>query len=695
MTLTAFSAALSSLARRLAPIGLPLLLVLLVGLAYHASPKNGFHLDDAINIVRHGPVHMHNLDVESLRRGALEGHVANRILPNLSFAIDWWRGGGSATAFQQTNLLIHVLTALAVFALLQKILRLSGSSLREAHIVAFLASAVWALHPIQVQAVTYIVQRMAALSALFMLIALLSYLNCRTSPRRLPWVAATLSASLAALLSKENAAILPLLFLLAEFTLVRPAPRPFTLIDKLLLAIPVIGGAYLLADLLLFKGPFFDFISAGYANREFTLSERLLTQPRVIFFHLGQILFPLPSRFSIEHDFLTSSSLLNPAGTLPALAGIGVAVAVGVWATVRQPTATAGFFVLWLPLTLSIESSVIALEMLFEHRMYLPSVGLAGLMALALRHAFRMGTQRAAMIGALIVIALLTTATLLRVPAWRTSTTLYEHAVRTAPSSPRAWTNLATAYIAEGRRTEALTAYDRALSLDSRYAVAYLNRASALRQDGKFDAAAADYRRFIELRPDDFRGPYAYGALLHEAGELQAAIDWLQRASLLAPFSALPYKQLATAYLDTGAPAAAIAALRKAGQHDSALVDAEYFELLGLAQAHLGEFDSAADAFKRALDLEPERNETRVNLGFAQLRRRAPNQALTTFDDALRRDPTQIRAYVGRGEALIQLGRLREAVETARRGLSLAPDTPRLTQLLEDAAALTPPDESR
>lgn len=590
------------------------LLLIAVGLAYHAAPANGFHFDDSDNILRHAAIHMTEPSWQALYRAATEGFLPRRAIPNLSFAIDWWRGKGSPQAFQVTNVIVHALTALAVLGLLQTVLRRGGATSGTAWSVATLATALWALHPIQVQAVTYVVQRMTALAALFMLLAVAAYIRARLERRLLPWMPLALVSGVAACLSKENAYVLPLLFLLAEYTLCRPPGLAVrSALDKALLALPCAIAVYVALDLALLHGPVWSFVTPGYAHRDFTLTERLLTQPRVIFFHLGQILLPLPDRFSIEHDLALSRSLLQPWTTLPALIGLIVWMFAGIRLALRTRHAAAGFFLLWIPVTLAIESSIVPLEMVFEHRMYLPSVGLAGLAALGIVRIVQRGAGRLAVGAGLVLAVLLLTATVARVPAWRSSVTLYEHAVRTAPGLPRAWANLATAYAGEHRHREAIAAYDRAIGLDPGYALAYLNRGSSHRLTGNLAAAAADYRRFIALQPDDPRGPYAY-------------------------------RHLALAYLSAGRPAEAIAALHTAHRHDPAVADADYFETLGIANAQLGRFADAVAAFEAAVARRPDSADTYTNLGFAHLRNGNPAAALAAARRALALSPDDARA---------------------------------------------------
>lgn len=678
-------------AHRLLPAALVSLLIALVFVAYHAAPQNGFHLDDADNIVRHGAIHMTEFGIDPLVRAATDGFLPRRALPNLSFAVDWWRGDGSPAAFQLTNVLLHALAAVAVLALLHQALVRHGVGTIDSWIASTLAAAAWAAHPVQVQAVTYIVQRMASMAALFMLLAVWAYVRGRLAARPAKWYASSGIATAAALLSKENASILPALFLLAEYTLCRtPDERIKHRFDRVLLALPVAIALYAVIDLAL-EGPLWRYVTPGYETRDFTLAERLMTQPRVLAFHLGQILWPLPGRFSIEHDFALSTSPWEPWTTLPAIAGLAVWVGGGIWLALRSRAPVAGFFVLWVPATLLVESSVIPLEMVFEHRMYLPSVGLAGLLALALSRVMTSPRRAAATTAVTALVVALLAATLVRVPVWRTPLSLSESAATHAPRSARTWTNLGTHYEAAGRSVEAVASYSRAIALRPEHSIAYLNRGASHAKNGRPADAEADYRRFVALAPGDFRGAYALGALYLGARRFGEAEEWLRRAATQAATSPLPLLRLAELHLATGQPAATVGALVEARARDGAVADAQYHDLLGVAHARLGRFDIAIAEFDRALNLEPSRADSRVNRAFALLRSGQPLQALTDFERVLARRPNDAHAHYGRAMSLAALGQPQQALTAAKAALALDP-THAAARGLADELAKRPTD---
>jgi hypothetical protein len=385
---------------------------LLPGSGSNKVRANEFHFDDHRNIVDYGPVRMEQPSGKALLDAFANPKLQYRNFPSLTFAVDWWRGGGEARAFLQTNVFLHALTALAVFAFAYRLLcRLQTENRRTVLLAAFCVALLWAVHPINSQAVNLIVQRMAILATLFVLLSLTCYLEARRadSTRHIAWYAAAALFGVLGAFSKENAWILPLLVLAVEYGVVRHGQVLVqNKLDVLLLALPFVGLALVATDLALGSGPVSNSFLSGYETRSFSMEERLLTQPRVIFFYLSLVLWPLPGRFSLEHDFAVSTSLLGPPTTLLSLLGIAVLIFTALRRLfVRPQTRLLGFLLLWPAMTLVIESSFIPLELIFEHRMYMPMVGLAvlaGAGLLALCH--RLPKYAPGFIGVLLVIAL-------------------------------------------------------------------------------------------------------------------------------------------------------------------------------------------------------------------------------------------------------------------------------------------------
>ncbi len=534
-----------------------IVLLCLVAVAYRHVPDNAFHYDELENIVNRNELHLADLSLDSLVAAAEGGLLKSRVLPNVSFAVDWYRGAGSPKPFLYTNLAIHMMVSLAVFALLLAILRhCIGKNDTPVVAGAFLGAAFWALHPIQLQAVTYIVQRMASLAALFVIVSIYSYLRARlTSSRvRILWYILAVIGFLLGVISKENALVTPVLIVLVEFGVVRHGQKlSRNSRDWFWLGVPACVVSIAVLHLIIGLD-FLPNLEEGFQKYDYSMAQRILTQPRVIVFHLTQIIWPTPSRFAIVHEFPFSVSMLNPITTLWAmLTAVGVFLA-GVRLTFSRELRVVGFLLLWLPVTLVIESSFLPLRMVFEHRMYLPSVGLAGLLSLALVTLFRMeSTKIRYSVATVLVLGLFSLgwSTAKRSQVWRDDLTLwtdvvkkypesaegnnnigwihwkqgdlvqaipfYEAAVRNNPNYPESVLNLARSYAGVNRIPEAMYMFERARVLIPDYPDLHFSLGMTYIQVGDFRNAIAAFETTLQLNPDHGQAPmflrYARGQM--------------------------------------------------------------------------------------------------------------------------------------------------------------------------------------
>ncbi len=542
-------------------------ITLVTVIAYWEAPKNGFHFDDRFSIVEHPPIHITEPSLANLLQAGANAYHAPRPLPSVTFAFDWWRGGGDPKPFQITNILIHLINALLVLALLYQVLiRLAPQRRWAVLAVATVGALVWAAHPIQVQAVTYIVQRMASLAALFMLLSVLLYLLGRTahsSLARLAFFAGCAASFALGAVSKEIAWITPLLILLAEYGVIRHGRDLIQgTADKVILGVPLALGALALLSIFMQAGPVYDFVSRDYAQRDFTMWQRVLTQPSVIAFYLSEVLWPLPGRFSLEHDFAVSTSLIQPITTLVAWLGLIGWIAGGVWLLCRRAWRVYGFLLLWVPLTLAVESSFIGLEMVFEHRMYVPLLGLVGLLAcgmLWLAGRFRHGWFAVSALAA-VLIAGLVIATQQRLPVWSSVLSLVQNSVAHAPNSARAWSNLARQYINLNRQDLALEPAQRALRLDPDNSAALESMGIILTNRGTVAEAERYFLAAFQAGQTTHSWPANFGVLYLRKGDegidpsasYRQAVAHFRQAKAMAPWSAEYTRNLAIALARLG-----------------------------------------------------------------------------------------------------------------------------------------------
>lgn len=479
-----------------------------------------------------------------------ESPALARAVANLSFAWQWWLSPESPAAFHLFNDLLHALAALAVFFLTQLLLEVHGParwSGRTRTELAIFGALLWALHPIQTQAVTYAVQRMSVLAGLFSALCLLAYLRARHRDWRAGYGWAALCYGLA-LLSKENAAVLPVIAVLYELTIAPAEPsqvRRRRWAALALACVPplVIAGWYAAQSAA-------HFSLGVLPNRDFTLGERLLSAPRMYLRYAGDL--ALPVRLALDHPVSASRGLFDPWTTLPSLLIVGMGAAVATRAGRRG--SAAAFCALAAALALLPETSFLNLRLYFEHRLYLPSLFVlpfvpAGMLSLAEKRLPDLPPRRLAAAGVL-VLAFCAAASAARNRDWRTPVSLWQSNVAVYPQSATAQTNLGSALIDEGKVAQALPSLEEAARLDPgdagiRYNLGrgyfgveqYAKAESELRaclklnanypdaahlmaltmeRQGRVDEAASFYKRALDTNPSDEAAAANYRAFLQE-----------------------------------------------------------------------------------------------------------------------------------------------------------------------------------
>ncbi|MHB8766516.1 MAG: hypothetical protein ACYDA8_19570, partial [Deferrisomatales bacterium] len=373
-------------------------LALLVAAVYWKSLPFSFQYDDFRNIA-YNPA----LEVHSLSPGELLGVTGqtmyvggNRPLAYMTFAVNRYLGGDDPWGYRLVNVGIHAAAAALVFLLACRLSVLAGGVPRPGW--AWAAAAWWALHPVQTSTVVYVVQRMTSLATLFYLGGLLAYLRGRC--RRQPWWFAPAAALFyLGCQTKEIAFAFPAALVLAELAFFPTARRLLARRPWLAAAVPLAGVAALAWALQRYRG--------GYAEYPFTWQQRLLTELRVVAHYLGLLAVPHPSRLVADYNWSVSTGLWSPATTLAALVLHLWLLAAGTWALVRRPLY--GFALVAFYLHLVIESSVIPLDLVFEHRLYLPSAFLiAGVCAAGgegVRWAAGRGWRRAGAVAGALAVA--------------------------------------------------------------------------------------------------------------------------------------------------------------------------------------------------------------------------------------------------------------------------------------------------
>jgi len=358
-----------------------LLVTVLAGLAYSAGLSGPLIFDDFYNLAPIGDWLKGVRDWQWVLLSNGSGTFGRPVsIGSLMLNALWFNG--DIAALKAGNILLHLANGLLVYALFSGLTQCNviDSTGRIARWLPVIGASIWLLHPLLVSTVLYVIQRMAILSASFVLLGLLAYLHGRlainngNTSKALLLFALVPIATVLASLSKENGVLAPSLCATIELCLFSPrrsSSRHWA--SKSLITAGLVLPAIAAILLIVLNHPR---VMDGYSNRPFSLPERLLTQPRVLWDYIGAYLAPNGPNLGLYHDdYLISRGLLEPYTTLLALLGWFVAAAVAWRLRHRVAGVTLGLAIFIVGH--SLESSIFPLLMFFEHRNYLPSVGLA------------------------------------------------------------------------------------------------------------------------------------------------------------------------------------------------------------------------------------------------------------------------------------------------------------------------------
>jgi len=380
--------------------------------------------------------------IDEIIQSIKENGSPGRILSFISFTIDDVAWPSNPWRFKYTNLMLHLLNGVLIFLLSRIILIGQVRNESESNYIALLATSIWLLHPLLVSTTMYVVQRMVILSALFTLAGIIFYIKARLNMRwsqKVYYLILSIVIILflvAAILSKEIGINYLVYIVIIEVTLLRNAAcvRRVSLIWKIV---------FLYAPLAIILG--YAVLSLGkldemFLRRDFSMLERLITEPFVLLHYVFQILFPSAKLMSLFHDdIIISSSVLSSAGTFVSL--LFVVVLPGLAIYIRKTHSFIAFCVLWFFAGHLLEASVLPLELYFEHRNYLPMLGIILLMSYLLLHVVRRYKYSLLVVPFIMSVLIFQTHYLANV--WSDEGKLYRQWANNHPQSARAYLALA------------------------------------------------------------------------------------------------------------------------------------------------------------------------------------------------------------------------------------------------------------
>ena len=581
--------------RRNATTVLHLVIISVLGmLIYSNTLTASFQFDDKLNIVD-------NPLIRDLRN--LWPPSGARWFGFFTFSLNYAFGGLNPVGYHLVNLSIHILAALSVYLFVLLTFRTPYFANHTFTIepkgwFAFACALLFVAHPIQTQAVTYVVQRFASLAAMLFMLSLDAYILARligTSENRAGagsrfhavWIRMFLytAAGLAALLgmkTKENAWTLPVMVCLYDVMFISSLSGLRQLIRKQWRAVAAIAS--LAAFFLVFvinKYGLHDLLDRLKATNEITRHDYLITQFRVIATYLRLLFFPVNQ--TIDYHYKVYSNALDPEIiTSAALIALILAAALYLCKFSRHSSPyvrLVSFGIFWFFITLSIESGFIPIiDVIFEHRLYLPSVGvfiaITSLSVLLLERMvlYRTNSCRYAAGMFAIVILVLSCASYARNGVWKTELSLWSDVIDKRPENPRGYNMVGSYYQANFRIYDAIGYFRKALAVDSSYAEARSNLGNAYIQIGRLDEGlnelmiTAGSNRFDAI--DTGILYYNIGKAYYAKDMPDLAIQYLNQALRFIPNEAAVFFLLGEASKRKNLPEQASVYLKKAHELD-------------------------------------------------------------------------------------------------------------------------------
>ncbi|HEY0966313.1 MAG TPA: tetratricopeptide repeat protein [Opitutaceae bacterium] len=553
--------------------------------------------------------------------------VQGRPVLNLSFALNYAFTGLSPFGFRLTNLALHAGAALLLFGIVRRTLTRPALAARYGDAAAPIAAAIallWAVHPLQTGAVTYVVQRAESLMGFFYLLTLYAFIRSLEETNRRGWTALAIGACVLGMGTKEVMASAPVIVALYDRFFVAASWREVWNRRR--------GVHLALAATWLLLGALV--LSTGWRGGTSTsgfglgLLDLWATQPRALFTYLQLSLWPAPLIFDYGTWPVAGASDVVPYALV-----IGALVAATLWAWRRGHPL--GFCGLWFFAILAPNALIVGTrQTVAEHRMYL---ALAPLAIVAVLLLYR-GLRKAGLAAALVLAIVFGAVTVDRNNDFRDPLTLWADTVAKKPDNPWARNNLGLALGEAKRHAEALAQYEAALRIQPIDPVSHFNAGHALVSLDRTADAIARFAEAVRLSPTYTDARYNLGLLL----------------------------------LQSNRPAEAARELAEVVRAEPAR--AEFQANLGLALARSGQHAPAETALRTALRLRPEYPEAAYNLGSLYLQNRRWADAAAQFEATVKAEPTRARAHASLALAHIQLGRIEDAIAALREAARLEPE---------------------
>ena len=655
-------------------IGLALIILLGI-LIYSDSFYNSFQFDDISNIVNNNSIR--NLwDVHSW-----SSFLPSRVVAVFTFALNYHINKLNVFGYHVVNLAIHLINAILVWWLTTLIL--STPLLDKQHLskhkklIAWFAALLFVSHPLSTASITYIVQRMASLVALFYLLTLALYLKARLTKQKnivkyILFTGAFVTAILA-MLTKENAFTLPFAIVLVEICFFHENIPWVKLRDYRLILVILAVVAVICLIPYKFSLSIFNPIPIPFGPvKAITPFTYLMTEFNVIVKYIQLLIFPIHQ--NVEHDIPFSTSFFE-IRTLACFLVLTFLLMLAVYFYKRNRLLSFG--ILWFFLTLFIESGLIPItDVIFEHRTYLPSFGFFLIVSYLFMDILLDKIKILVVVLAIFIVGLNSWLTYERNKVWKNDITLWSDAAQKSPNLPRPYANLGNAYSKQGMPELAITNFSKAISLNPKFIMAWYNRGVAYGSIKQWDKAIADYDSAIAIKP---RFPENYinrGVAYGKLGLWQKAVVDFEKVIEIDPKSPKGFYNLGVAYSNLEMWDLAISDFSKTIKLDPHYPKAYYNR--GVVYATLKNWQEAINDYSGEIRNDPSFSIVYSNRGVVYTKINKWDLAIADYSQAISLDPDNLNAYSNRGIAYDYIGQNENAINDYTIAIQKNPANPEL-----------------
>ncbi|NPD45545.1 MULTISPECIES: tetratricopeptide repeat protein [unclassified Lentimicrobium] len=609
---------------------------------YHAT----FHFDDFFFIKNNDTIKklstFLSLDYWS--------NIYQRPLSSFTFAINYWLHDFSLFGYHFVNIVMHILTSISVYflsiLLLQNTKQFSNQNQSISRAIALFTALLFLSHPIQTQSVNYIVQRMTLMAGLFFILACISYFKARIHyfhggiKKSWPYYLLTLILFYASSFSKQNGFVLPLLLLLMEIVFIRKPNGEMAkkTIYSLSALYTIIGLVVLTIDIL------------PQETNDITRFEYLATQTKVVFNYIYLLILPINQNF--DPYIIVSNSFLGTYELIATIGHLGI-MTLGILVFKKNKLITFGIF--WFYITLLVESSIIPIrDVMFEHRLYLPSFGYYFIFTTLL---FPLSLQKTSKTNTILIfstiILIFSMMSYNRNKVWQNEFSLWYDVTTNPPVKSRPYRYLGVEYIRMQKYNEALNALDEALKRDPSRWQEHNNKSTIYQIKKNYPAAIKELNICIDIEPNKEEFYIDRASLYLKINKSDECKSDLQRAVSINPKNVKAHFNLAVYYLNKEKYRKAFKHLSKVIALDPNHIDA--YNNRGIAMLNLEKNTKAISDFSKVIELDPSRVSAYKNRAKAYFILEQYGKASKDYSSLIFIDRKDGNAYMNRATCYIKL----------------------------------------